>query len=166
MVDLAPLLRGLVVVVSSSSRGGGSGGGRWHDGRMVILGLGVAVGLGLGVLGLDGARPLRSFYSRHCLVEPTPIGPCGYATGVDFVAHLSRACGFSQQLEMIRWHFRSTCFSLGLAALLVVRGSRFAVRTRLTEGDRLLKISLWTFCRTKVLLLCRYCERYLAHEDN
>ena len=73
MNHLAPLLRGLVFIM----------GGR----RMVILGLGVV--FGLEVLGLVPCRPPCSFYSRHCLVEATPIGPCGYATGVEFVAHLA-----------------------------------------------------------------------------
>jgi len=96
MIHLAPLLGGLVLVI-----GGG---------RLVILGLGVA--LGIGVLGLVPGRPLHSFYSRHCLVEPAPIGPRGYATGVEFVAHLSRASGSSQQLETIRSQFRGTSLPL------------------------------------------------------
>src|SRR4051794_37199923 len=85
MIDLAPLLGSLVVVI-----GGG---------RMVILGLGVA--FGLEALGLVPGRPHGTFFSRHCLEETTPIGPRGYATGVEFVAHLSRAGGFSQQFETI-----------------------------------------------------------------
>ncbi|KAK0626984.1 hypothetical protein B0T14DRAFT_124053 [Immersiella caudata] len=104
MIHLAPLLGGLVLVISRR--------------RLVILGLGVA--FGLGVLGLVPGRPLRSFYSRHCLVEPAPIGPCGYATGVEFVAHLSRASGSSQQLETIRSQFRGT----SVARSLVTGGLR------------------------------------------
>lgn len=100
MIDLAPLLRGLSVVVV----------GRGYK-TAVLLGLGVA--LGLEVLGLARGRRLGSLYSRHCLVEMSPIGPCGYATGVEFVAHLSRASGFSQVVAAIRWQFRATtCFSL------------------------------------------------------
>lgn len=33
-------------------------------------------------------------------VRPSPIGPIGYATGVEFVAHLSEVCGFLQVTEI------------------------------------------------------------------
>ena len=81
MIDLAPFLRGCVGVL-----GGG---------RMVILGPGVA--FGLGVLRLVPGGALHGFGCRHnCLVDWAPIGSRGYATGVEFAAHLSKAGGFSQ----------------------------------------------------------------------
>ena len=95
MINFAPLLGGLVVVIGSR--------------RMVILGLGVA--FGLDVLSLVSAGCLGRSYSRHCLMEVTPIGRRGYATDVEFAAHLSRASGFSQQPETIRWKFRTAYFS-------------------------------------------------------
>lgn len=85
MIDLAPLLGVLVGAVL---------GGR----RMVIFGPGV-VAFGLDVLGFIPGRPPHCFSSRHCLVESDPIGSRGYATGVEFAAHLSKAGGFSQRLS-------------------------------------------------------------------
>ena len=84
MIDLAALLRRLLHLVC----------GR----RMVILGLGVASGL---VVVLDprlfAVGLLRGFCSRHCLSSVgAPIGSGGYATGVEFTAHLSQASGSSQ----------------------------------------------------------------------
>lgn len=83
MIDLAALFGRLLHIVCG--RG------------MVILGLGVASGLV--VLGprLFAVGLLRGFCSRHCLSSvEAPIGSGGYATGVEFTAHLSQAGGSSQ----------------------------------------------------------------------
>jgi len=97
MIHLAPLLAGGPVGVV---------GGR----RTLIAGLGLA--LGLGGIGLVPGGPLHGCGCRHCLVDAVPIGSRGYATGVEFAAHLSRADGSSQVLATIRWPFRrSGCCS-------------------------------------------------------
>ena len=103
MIHLAPfLVRGPVDVV----------GGR----RTLIVGLGLALGPGGRVLVPGG--PLHDFGCRHCLVDVVPIGSRGYATDVDFAAHLSRADGSSQVLATIRGPFRrSGCCSSWLSAV-------------------------------------------------
>lgn len=120
MTDLAALLGGLVVggvvvvlVVLLLVVGGR---------RMVILGLGVA--LGLDVLGLIPGGPLHGFGCRHCLVDSSPIGSRGYATGFEFVAHLSRAGGFSQQVATIQCQFRRCSAAAGGVLAVVVLLSR------------------------------------------
>ena len=104
MIDLAPLLGSLVGIISA--------------GGVVILGLGVA--FRLWPLGVSPACPLHSCCSRHCLVDRPPIGSRGYATGVEFVAHLSKAGGFSQKLETIRPLFRSRNQHAALLLLLLL----------------------------------------------
>lgn len=77
MIDLAALLGRLLHIVCG--RG------------MVILGLGVASGLD-DVLGsrLFAVGLFRGFCSRHCLSSvEAPIGSGGYATAVEFTAHLT-----------------------------------------------------------------------------
>lgn len=120
MTDLAALLGGLVVggvvvvlVVLLLVVG---------RRRMVILGLGVA--LGLDVLGLIPGGPLHGFGCRHCLVDSSPIGSRGYATGFEFVAHLSRAGGFSQQVATIQCQFRRCSAAAGGVLAVVVLLSR------------------------------------------
>jgi hypothetical protein len=103
MIHLAPLLGSPVGIVCG-----------W---RTPILGLGLA--LGLGGTAFVPARPLHGFGCRHCLVDAAPIGSCGYATDVEFAAHLSRADGSSQSLETIRGLLRRSpgaCCSVGCAA--------------------------------------------------
>ena len=91
MIHLAPFLGSPLVVVC----------GR----RALILGFGCLV-LGFGGLGLAPSCPLHSSSCRHCLEDAVPIGSRGYAAGVQFVAHLSRADGSSQQLARSRGQFR------------------------------------------------------------
>ena len=104
MIHLAPLLGRPVGVVCSR--------------RMLIPGRSLA--LGLEELGVASACPVHGFVCRHCLVDAVPIGSRGYATGVEFVAHLSRADGSSQQFVTIRWRFRRSGWNLLLLLLFLL----------------------------------------------
>jgi hypothetical protein len=96
MIHFAPLLGGPVRAV----------------GRRCTLIVGLGFVLGPGGSDLAPGRPLHGFGCRHCLVNAAPIGSRGYATGVEFAAHLSRADGSSQVLVTVRWLFRrSGCCS-------------------------------------------------------
>jgi hypothetical protein len=84
----------------------------------LIVGLGLV--LGPGGFALAPGRPLHGFGCRHCLVGTAPIGSRGYATGVQFAAHLSRADGSSQVLVTIRWRFRRSGCCSGVSRICQV----------------------------------------------
>lgn len=82
-------------------------------------------------------RPLdASFFSTKILspnpdalpgysMRLIPIGPVCYAAGVEFVAHLSRVCGFLQEGRLIRPQlFRETSFFLRAKRVYVCRQQR------------------------------------------
>jgi hypothetical protein len=91
-------------------------------GRCTLI-VGPGLALGPGGFAFVAGRPLHGFSCRHCLVDAAPIGSRGYATGVEFAAHLSRADGSSQVLATIRWTFRrSGCWSECFVVLVPPRG--------------------------------------------
>jgi hypothetical protein len=104
MIHLAPLLVGGPAGVVS--------------GRCTLI-VGPGLAPGPGGLAFVAGRPFHGFSCRHCLVDAAPIGSRGYATGVEFAAHLSRADGSSQVLATIRWPFRRSGCCGGCFEVLV-----------------------------------------------